>query len=190
MIEMAGMAVAIYVIQAAAAACATDEADGTLEPVLATGVSRLGWLVGHVVNAAVGADRADAGLLGEHGAGRRPGPRWHAHPGAQLVAAGLVQLPGLLVLGGAVLAVVGLAPRWAASISWSLLFVALLLGPLFGPSFKLPQALQDLSPFAHVPKAPAADITAGPLLALTAACLALAAVGWVAIRRRDVALPA
>ena len=80
----------------------------------------------------------------------------------QLVAAGLVQLPGLLVLGGAVLAVVGLAPRWAASISWSLLFVALLLGPLFGPSFKLPQALQDLSPFAHVPKAPAADITAGP----------------------------
>ncbi len=28
------------------------------------------------------------------------------------------------------------------------------------------------------------------LLALTAACLALAAVGWVAIRRRDLALPA
>jgi ABC-2 type transport system permease protein len=188
-IEMAGMAVAIYVIQALLR-MRTDEADGTLEPVLATGVSRLGWLVGHVVNAAVGATVLMLVFSVSMGvaAGRVLGGTRTLVP--QLVAAGLVQLPGLLVLGGAVLAVVGLVPRWAASISWSLLFVALLLGPLFGPSFKLPQALQDLSRFAHVPKAPAADITAGPLLALTAACLALAAVGWLAIRRRGLALPA
>ncbi len=188
-IEMAGMAVAIYVIQALLR-MRTDEADGTLEPVLATGVSRLGWLVGYVVNAAVGA--AVLMLVFSVSMGLAAG-RVLGHPGTlvpQLVVAGLVQLPGLLVLGGAVLAVVGLVPRWAASISWSLLFVALLLGPLFGPSFRLPQALQDLSPFANVPKAPAADVTAGPLVALTATCLALAAVGWVAIRRRDLALPA
>ena len=58
-IEMAGMAVAIYVIQVLLR-MRTDEADGTLEPVLATGVSRLGWLVGPRGERRRRRDRADA----------------------------------------------------------------------------------------------------------------------------------
>ncbi len=45
----------------------------------------------------------------------------------------------------------------------------------------------DISPFAHVPELPAADFSAGPLLALSAVAAALVALGLVAFRRRDLA---
>jgi len=54
----------------------------------------------------------------------------------------------------------------------------------------LPQWVQNLSPFTHVPKAPATEVAAGPVIALCLVCIALAVVGTVAVRRRDVVLPA
>ena len=42
----------------------------------------------------------------------------------------------------------------------------------------------------HIPKAPATDVTAAPLLVLAGICLALAVAGVVAIRRRNLILPA
>jgi ABC-2 type transport system permease protein len=50
--------------------------------------------------------------------------------------------------------------------------------------------VQDLSPFTHSPKAPAAAVTVAPVLTLTAVCVGLGAVGLLALRRRDLALPA
>jgi len=44
----------------------------------------------------------------------------------------------------------------------------------------------DLSPFAHVPKLPGADASAAPLLWLALVVVALAAVGLLGFRRRDV----
>ena len=49
-IQMAGMFVAIYVVQILLR-LRVDEAGGTLEPVLASGVSRSRWVLSHVVNA-------------------------------------------------------------------------------------------------------------------------------------------
>jgi ABC-2 type transport system permease protein len=189
MIEMAGMAVAIYVVQILLRMRA-DEAGGTLESVLATGVSRSRWVLGHVLNAAAGAvvllltfavsmGLTAGAVLGDTGTQVRG-----------LTTAGLVQLPGIVVVGAAVIAAVGLVPRLAAALSWSLLLASLLLGPLFGPSLGLPQWAQELSPFTHVPKVPAADVTVAPLVALLAICLALASAGVAAIRRRDLVLPA
>ena len=100
------------------------------------------------------------------------------------------QLPAVLVMGGAVIAAVGLLPRWASAVSWALLLVWLLLGPLFAPTFDLPAWLGDLSPFTHVPKLPGGDADPLSLLALTAVGVALGAAGIAAMRRRDVALPA
>ena len=54
MIEMAGMAVAIYAVQMLLRMRA-EEADGPLEPVLATAVSRPRWMISHVLNAGLGA---------------------------------------------------------------------------------------------------------------------------------------
>ena len=80
-----------------------------------------------------------------------------------LVEAGLVQWPGIMVIGGVVVAVTALLPRWAGAMSWTVVMVSILLGPLFGAAtFQLPPWVQDISPFTHIPKAPAAAITAAP----------------------------
>jgi ABC-2 type transport system permease protein len=104
-----------------------------------------------------------------------------------LVIAALIQLPAIGVLGAAV---VMLLPRWSVGLSWALVVGSIFVGPMFGPSLGLPTWLLDLSPFTHVPNAPAVAITAGPILALTLACVLLAAASVVALRRRNLALPA
>jgi ABC-2 type transport system permease protein len=186
---MAGMFVAIYVVQVLLR-MRLDEAGGTVESILATGVSRPRWVMGHVLNAAAGAVvlvlvfAVSMGLtagqvLGDTGTQVRT-----------LIGAGLVQVPGILVVGSAVVAVIALLPRWAAPISWAVLFATLVLGPMFGPSLGLPQWAQDASPFTHVPMVPAVDVDVVPLLALTAVCVAVAAAGFMAIRHRDLVLPA
>ena len=52
------------------------------------------------------------------------------------------------------------------------------------------QWAQDLSPFTHVPKAPAVPITVAPVVALLAIVAGLTLTGLVALRRRNLALPA
>jgi ABC-2 type transport system permease protein len=49
--------------------------------------------------------------------------------------------------------------------------------------------VQDVSPFTHVPKAPAVPVTAAPVLALCAVVAVLAVAGLVSLRRRNLALP-
>jgi ABC-2 type transport system permease protein len=61
---------------------------------------------------------------------------------------------------------------------------------MFGPGLDLPTWVQDLSPFTHSPKSPAAAVTAAPILMLTAVCVGLLAVGLIALRRRNLVLPA
>jgi ABC-2 type transport system permease protein len=188
-IQMAGMFVAVYVVQVLLR-LHSDEAGGTLEPVLATHVSRWRWLAGSLVNAVAGATALmllfatcmslSAGrVLGDTG-----------HETVVLSVAALAQLPGVLVLGAMVVAAVGLLPRAAVPASWLLLVASLALGPMFGPGLGLPPWLQDLSPFTHLPKAPANPITATPLVLVTTVCLALVGLGLLALRRRDLALPA
>jgi ABC-2 type transport system permease protein len=188
-IGMAGMAVMIYVVQILLRMRA-DESDGVLEPVLATAISRRRWVIGYATNVLIGAVAlvlvfatamgvAAGGVLGD--------------PAGQvgtLVKAGLVQLPGILVIGSFVLATVGLVPRTAATVSWVAVLASVLLGPLFGPTLRLPGWLQDLSPFTHTPKAPAVAITVAPVLMLVITAGALTLVSLVSMHRRNLILPA
>jgi ABC-2 type transport system permease protein len=189
MMQIAGMAVAAYVVTLLLR-LHHDEARGTLEPVLGTAVSRLRWLAAYAVNAAAGATLlillfaggvvvTGGMVLGNTAALAR-----------DLVGAALVQLPAVAVLGAAVLVLVMLVPRWSVGLSWTLVGAGIFVGPMFGPSLGLPAWLLDLSPFSHVPNAPAVPIGAEPVLGLVAACAVLAAVGAAAMRRRDLALPA
>ena len=188
-IQMAGMFVAIYVVQVLLR-MRVDETGGTLESVLAAGVTRTRWLWAHLVNAiagcvalmvlfAVSMGLTAGQVLGNTGTQVR-----------ELVWAGIVQVPGILVVGAAVAAVLCLVPRWSVPVSWAILITALVVGPMFGPGLNLPAWVQDLSPFTHSPKAPALAVTAAPLLSLTVVCLGLAAAALVALRRRNLALPA
>jgi ABC-2 type transport system permease protein len=187
--QMAGMAAAIYVVQVLLR-MRTDEAEGPVESVLAAAVSRWRWVASHALNALVGA--VVLVLLFAVGMGLTSGASL-GDPVAQvrtLTVAGLVQLTGVLVVGAFVVAAVGLVPRFAGALSWAFLMASIVLGPLFGPTLKAPQWLQDLSPFTHTPKAPAVDVTAAPVLGLLAVVVAIGIVGLAAIRRRDLALPA
>jgi ABC-2 type transport system permease protein len=189
-IEMAGMAVAIYVVQMLLRMRA-EEADGQLESTLAAAVSRPRWVMSHILNAGLGAlalllvFAVSMGLAAGLVLGDVP-----AQLGA-LVAAGLVQLPGIMVIGGAVVALTALLPQWASPLSWAAVIAFILAGPLFGAAtMQLPQWVQNISPFTHVPKIPAADVTTVPIISLVALAAVLAVAGLVAFRRRNLALPA
>lgn len=188
-IQMVGMFVAVYVVQILLR-MRVDEAGGTLEPVLAAGVTRTRWVMGHVLNAVAGAVVLLLVFAVTMGLAAGPVLGAPVTQVGEMTAAAMVQVPGTLVLGAAVVAVAGLVPRWAVPTSWTLLLASFVAGPMFGETLGLPQGVQDLSPFTHVPKAPAVDVTATPLILLSLVALALAVVGTVAVRRRDLVLPA
>ena len=189
MMQIAGMAVAIYVVTLMLR-LRHDEAQGTLEPVLGTAVSRLRWLGAYTLNALAGATllmlvyAVSMGITGGQALGRT---------GAvlrDLVAAALIQLPAIGVLGATVVTVVMVLPRSSVGLSWLLVVFCVFVGPMFGPSLGLPNWLLDISPFTHVPNAPAVAISYGPILGLAVTSGLLAAAGALALRQRNLSLPA
>jgi ABC-2 type transport system permease protein len=165
-----------------------EETGGRLEPLMATAVGRTRWMAGHVICATLGTllllllAGASAGLTHALVSGETTRV-------STLTIAGLIHAPAALALSGFVIAAFGLLPRWAETLSWAALTLSLLLGPL-GEILNLPQAARDISPFSHTPAAPAAAVTATPILALLAAAAILATAGLVTFHRRDLALPA
>ena len=161
----------------------SEEVAVRAEPVLATAVGRVRWASSHLAVALMGTALllASAGLAAGVAHAAQTGDAGQV---GRVLAAALVQLPAVWVLVGIAAAGFGLAPRWTAA-GWAALVVFFLLGEL-GPVFELDQWVTDLSPFAHVPKLPGADVSAAPLLWLTAAAAALIAVGLAGFRRRDV----
>ena len=189
MIQMAGMFVAMYAVQVLLR-MRVDEVGGTLEPLLAAGVTRTRWWSGHLVNVVAGSVAlmvlfaAGMGLttgqvLGDTGTHVR-----------DLLRAGLVQVPGILVVAAAGVVAICLVPRWSVPVSWAVLLAMLVVGPMFGPGLNLPGWVQDLSPFTHSPQAPAAPVDVVPLLALGGAAVGLAAAALLALLRRNLGLPA
>ncbi len=189
MMQMGGMAVAIYVVTLLLR-LRHDEAYGTLEPVLATSVSRLRWLGAYAVNALAGAMllvlvfAVAMAIIGGQVLGGT------ASLLGDLLGAALAQLPAIGVLGAAVVVVVMLLPRWSTGLSWALVVGSIFVGPMFGPSLGLPAWLLDLSPFTHVPNAPAVPLSVAPVVGLSLACVVLAVAGALLLRRRNLALPA
>lgn len=162
-----------------------EELTGRAEPLLATAVARSRWLASHlgvVVGTVVGL-LLTIGLVGGVAYGLATG-EWGGRFGDWVVAA-LVGLPAVLALAGVVVAAIGLAPRWAAAIGWSVLGVSLVMGQL-GALLDLPQWLLNVSPFTHTPAVPAEELRWLPLLVLLAVAVGLTVVGLVALRRRDV----
>lgn len=174
---------AIYVVQSTLR-LRTEETEFRAEPVLATPVSRYAWVGSHLLFATVGTAvvLAAAGV----GAGLVHGARVGDVGGqvVRLAGAALTHVPAVWVVAGIALTLFALVPK-LASASWAVIVVFLVLGQL-GPLLQLDQWAMDLSPFTHIPKVPGADVTAGPLLWLTAVAAVLVAAGLMGFRRRDV----
>jgi ABC-2 type transport system permease protein len=160
----------------------SEESEGRAEIVVATPVSSLAWAGSHVAVVAVGS----AAILGISGAtvglihGLLVGElSWVG----VMAAANLAQVPAVWILGGLVLAIYGTAPRLSPS-SWVALGIAVAITFLAEPT-QLPRWVRDLSPFTHLAQLPVSELTlTAPTLLLTMSG-ALAAVGLVGLRRRD-----
>lgn len=160
-----------------------EEEAGRLESLLATALPRSRWLGGHVLVTVLGT----AGVLVASGLGLGLTYALVADdPGAVLRMTGGIAsyLPAVLVLSGFARLLHGVAPR-AAPAAWLLLLVASVV-LLFGEVLKLPQWLQDLSPFEHLAPVPAQSFSWAPFLVLSALAALLSVAGQLAFVRRDV----
>ncbi|MGH8824867.1 MAG: ABC transporter permease [Jiangellaceae bacterium] len=185
-LSIAGLAAAAYAIQALLR-MRSEEAGGRVESLLATSVSRARWMWSHIAIAILGTIVLIAlmGLSAGVAYGLVVGDM--AEQVSTLVAAALVQVPAALALAGLAVAIFGLLPNRAVALSWAGLAACFLMGQL-GAILDLPQAVLNLSPFTHVPAAPADDVTALPLLVLLLVAVAFTAAGIASFRRRDLAL--
>ncbi len=178
-----GIFAAAYGVQAALR-LRHEEVELHAEPLLATAVGRVRWAGSHIIVAVAGTTvllvlgglSAGVALAAQTEDGGQVG---------RVLSGALVQLPAAWVLTGIAVALFGIFPRFAA-LAWAALVAFVLLGEL-GALLELPSLVMDLSPFAHVPKAPAMEITAAPLLWLSAVAAGLVAAGLAGFRRRDVA---
>ena len=181
-VGLLGLVAAAYAVQAVLRA-RTEETEQRAEPVLAGAVRRLRWGGGHVLVAALGS----AWLLLVAGVALGLVHAWRTGDTGQigrLIGATLAQVPAVWVLGALAAALVGAVPRLVAA-AWAVLAVCLLLGQV-GQLLSLPDWVLDASPFQHAGDAPVHTPQAVPLVVLLAVAAALAAVGAVGLRHRDI----
>ncbi|WP_327245594.1 ABC transporter permease [Streptomyces sp. NBC_01320] len=176
MVGMLGMVAALYIV-ASVLRLHGEETAGRAEPVLAGGVSRIGWAAGHLVIAFGGA----ALIMAVGGLGLAAG---YGHELPAVLGASLAQLPAVWLLGGLTVLLYGALPK-AAVASWGVVGICLALGWI-GPAVNMPQPVMNLSPFSHLPKLPGTEMQWPPALWLTAGAVVLVAAGLGALRRRDV----
>ncbi|MDI9893979.1 ABC transporter permease [Rhodococcus sp. IEGM 1381] len=182
-LSIVGIMVAAYSVSALLRLHGEEEA-GLAEIVLATSVSRIRWSAGHLLLAVLG----PAWLLLVVGLtigltyGSATGDVSGELP--SVVGGALAQLPAVWVVAAIGVALFGAVPRFA-TILWAVLGGFVALGQI-GAVLGLPQWLQDISPFTHLPKLPGAEFSVLPSLWLVAIAAAAGGVGTIAFRRRDV----
>jgi ABC-2 type transport system permease protein len=160
-----------------------DEAAGRVESLLATGLSRTRWLLAQVAVTVVGTVL----VVGAAGLGLGVGYALAAQDAGAMVDYTLATLPyvvPVLVTSAVARLLFGVSPR-LASLAWLVLGLAAVV-LMFGELLSIPQWVQALSPFEHMPLVPAEDFRWAPVLALAALAAVLSAAGVAAFTRRDV----
>jgi ABC-2 type transport system permease protein len=173
---------AVYAVMAALRPRA-EETAGRAEPLLATGLSRGRWAGSHLAVAAGG------GTLVLLLAGLGFGIAGAASTGdgvlvPKLAGAALAYAPALWVTVGVAVVLFGWFPR-ASAVAWAVPVYAFVVGYL-GQILRFPDWMNNLSPFGHVPRLPAAELEWTPLLVLTLVAAALVWLGLAGLGRRDV----
>ncbi|MEU6645156.1 ABC transporter permease [Saccharomonospora sp. NPDC046836] len=162
----------------------SEETAVRVEPLLATKVSRLRWLAGHLVFVLLGT--ASLVVVSGFFTGLLHGLRIGDLGGqlSSMLGASLAQLPAVWVVAGAGVAIFGIVPQFS-NLAWALAALFVLIS-MFGPIANVGQAVLNVSPFQHVPKLPGAEFTATPLIWLGLIAVALVGAGLVGFRRRDI----
>ncbi len=161
----------------------SEEESGRAEMVLATRVSRTTWVGATFVVASVGALLLSLVM----GLGLALGYASGMGEWDQLVDQTLGQLsylPAVVLIAAVTLAIAGLLPRWSM-LAWAVVafvFVQVLLGE----TLRLPDWLEALSPFWHLPGLPVDPFDAWPAVVELALAAALVVLGIWGYRRRDI----
>jgi len=172
---------AVFVVMASLRPRA-EESAGRAEPLLATGLSRHRWLGSHVAVALTGgtalllAAGLSFGLAGATSTG-------DTSLLGKLFWAAAAYAPALWVTVGVAVVLFGWCPR-AGSAAWVVPVYAFLVGYL-GAILRFPDWTNNLSPFGHVPRLPAGQMSWTPMLVLTAVAAGLILLGLTGFHRRD-----
>jgi ABC-2 type transport system permease protein len=162
----------------------SEEVDGHLEALLATGLSRSRWLLAQVAVTVTGTVL----VLGAAGLGMGLGYAMvtgdPGRIGPWLVAA-LTYVAPVLVLAAVAGLLHGIGPRLGPLAWLALAFCAVVM--LFAQVLRFPAWVQDLSPFHHLAMVPAEDFRWWPFAALLLVAAVAGAAGQLAFRRRDAA---
>lgn len=160
----------------------SDETSERIEALLATGLSRTGYLLGGVVvtvfgsllTLAAGAVGLCVGFALVTGDGSRTG---------DFLLGGMQLIAPVLVLSALTRLAYALRPRLAA-VGWAALTFCV-VAMFLGATLRLPDWLLDLSPFTHLAAVPAASFDLLPALGLLAIAGLLCLGAVAAYRRRD-----
>ncbi len=160
-----------------------EETAGRVEALLATSLPRWRWIASHTLITLLGT----VVVVGLGGLGTGAAYAVVSGDGSQLLrltGATLVHVPAVLVVAALTLVVVALAPRIAIAAWLALVFCLVVM--MFGAILQLPGWVIDASPFSHTPLLPSEPMAWAPVLVLSLTAGALALVGFVGLRRRDI----
>ncbi len=177
-VGVAGLAAGAYGLTAALRLRA-EEVRLHAEQVLATPTSRLAYLASHAAYALLGG----ALLPVISGLGAAATDKTGADKLTHDVLPYVVLAPATWVIVGIALVLVGWLPRFSG-LAWAVLAGFVLLGEL-GGLLSFPDWVQKLSPYAALPRMPYEEFRPAPVLVLLLVAVALAVVGYVGFRRRD-----
>lgn len=161
----------------------TEEEAGRAELVLTTGVRRVSWMAATVVVACVGALLLSLlmglGLAVGYAVGLGEWDRI-----VEQVSGQASYLPGVLLLAGIAVAIVGLWPR-RSMLAWAAV-AFVVLQAMLGEMLRLPEWVDSLSPFSHLPAVPVDRFDPVPGLVELGLAAILVVLGLWAFRRRDI----
>jgi ABC-2 type transport system permease protein len=162
-----------------------EEESNRAELVLGTRTSRTQWM-GSIVAVAVAGSVVVATATGTGLAVGYALAGGAAGDAAAVIGNQLTYVPAVLVVVGFAAAVVGLAPRMAP-FAWALAGVSA-LQVMLGQTLRLPDWVQAISPFWHLPGVPATAFDPVPGAIELVLAAALAGLGLWGHRRRDLEL--
>lgn len=162
----------------------SEESAGRAESLLSTAMSRTRWAAGSLLVTVVATTVAMVLV----GVGAATGYALAADDWSRfgrMTAAAAALSPGVLLLAGVAVLLLGWVPRLSGA-AYALVVFAALQGYL-GNLLDFPTWVQALSPFHHLPEMPVEDFAPVPVLVVLLLGLALGALGVVGLRRRDLA---
>ncbi|KXO94464.1 ABC transporter permease [Tsukamurella pulmonis] len=180
----AGFLVAVFAVLAVQA-LKSEETEGRAEPALACAISRTQWMTGWlaVTVAAVPVLLLAMGLGTGLGAGIGTGD---ASLIGSTVLGHVAHTPAVWTVLAVAALLYGITPRLTALV-WVIVVYGYFAG-MFGALLNLPDAMEWLSPFAHIGNHPADPINGAAVAILVAVAAVIAALGLRAFGRRDLAL--